>query len=269
MKRAIFAAAACLTMLLAAPDLSMAEEAGPRQEGFEIGYRLISFDYDEPDITEEGLLHGVFAEYTHRFDNPVMLALEAEYYSGELDYDGEYQNGAPLETDTDDYIFQVRGLAGWDFDYAGWTLTPYAGLGWRYWNDDINAAGGYEREIRYFYAPLGFEAATVPAEKWIIGFSGEYDLFLDGQVEAHLSDVGPGYEDASLDQNFAEGYGVRISAYARHSFERFFVRLEPFFRYWDIQESDTDTAAVPGGTATWVEPENDTTIFGASLSVGF
>jgi hypothetical protein len=258
-----------LALLVPLNAYGQSAETGPRPGGLELGYRLINFDYEESLMEEKGLLNGIFAGYTHRAQSGLMLSAEVEYFYGELDYDGQYQNGTPLEADTDDHLFQVRGLIGWDFFFRGWTITPYTGLGWRYWNDRIHAVGGYEREIRYFYAPFGFEFLNSPAPAWLIGFTAEYDLFLDGQADANFSDIGPGYEDASMDQNFGEGYGVRFSAAATYAFEKFSLTLEPFFRYWDIEESDTDAAAVPNGTVVWVEPENETTIYGFGLSIGF
>jgi hypothetical protein len=259
----------CLLFLAPVQGFCEQSQSGPERAGLELGYQLIHFYYDEPVMDEEGYLHGIFAGYVHHFDIGLMLAFEGEFFAGGLDYDGQYQDGTPVTSDTDDYLFQFRGLAGWDFMLGSWTLTPYTGLGWRYWNNDIEVTGGYEREIRYLYLPIGLEAAISPAEHWILRFRGEYDLFLGGQVDANLSDVGPGYEDATLDQDFAEGYGLRASAYAGYAFERVTLGIEPFIRYWDIEKSGTDTAATPTGQATWVEPENTTTIFGAKLSVAF
>lgn len=269
MKHVFKTLAFCLVLLVPASGLCENADSGPRPSGPDLGYKLIHFLYEEPDIDEEGWLNGVHAGYTHRFDFGLMLGAEAEFFAGELDYDGQYVNGTPLTANTDDSLFQVRGLAGWDFTAGAWTLTPYTGLGWRYWNNQIHAPGGYEREIRYLYAPIGLEALISPAERWILSFKAEYDLFLDGQADADFSDIGPGYEDASFDQDFGGGYGLRASVRAAYAFDSFTISLEPFFRYWDVDESDTDTAATPAGPVTWVEPENTTTIFGVLLSVGF
>jgi len=259
----------CCLLLLPALGLCQETAQNPRPSGLELGYQLIHVFYDESVMDEEGFLNGVFAGYVHRFDGGAMLALEGEFFAGGLDYDGQYLNGIPVTADTDDYLVQFRGLAGWDFALGTWTVTPYIGLGWRYWNNEINAVGGYEREIRYLYAPLGVRAMVSPAPKWIFGLSGEYDLFLDGRVDANLSDVGPGYEDVTLDQDFGSGYGLRASAFAAYAFERMTLRLEPFIRYWDIDESDPDTGATPLGNVRWVEPENTTTILGTRLSLRF
>jgi len=80
---------------------------------------------------------------------------------GELNYDGSTWAGVPLETDTDNSIFQVRGLIGYDIKKETYAITLFTGFGFRYWRDRIEGEGGYKRIIRYWCSPLGIRL-TVP-----------------------------------------------------------------------------------------------------------
>ena len=238
---------------------------------FGVGLKTHYFDYKEPGIMEEtGFMYGVVGHYTHHTAYNVMVHASVEYSMGSLDYDGHLQDGTPFETDTDDWLVECRGLIGYDIGIKGrYLITPYTGVGYRYWNDVISSAYGYEREIHYWYAPIGVKTAGPLAEKWTWGLTAEYDLFCRGTVKSHVSDADPAYNDPSLDQDFGEGYGVRCSL----MFERALaggasVSIEPFISYWDMQRSEVGDLYSNGAPIGHVvEPENETLSYGLSISL--
>jgi len=76
----------------------------------------------------------------------------------------------------DDYILEFRGLAGYDFPVSKASfLTPYAGIGYRYLNDDSSGkvastgALGYERESNYIYSPIGVKFIADLKKGWSMG----------------------------------------------------------------------------------------------------
>ncbi len=124
-------------------------------------------------MTNEGTLYGVVGSYTfyrHRIGgenaldgedaNSVSwstLKFDGRLSAGEVDYDGSYMDGTPLSTrGTDDLLFDVRLLWGRHWQPAEVISGVYAGLGYRYLNDDSSdQLGGYERESNYLYIPVG------------------------------------------------------------------------------------------------------------------
>jgi len=61
------------------------------------------------------ILYRISGKYTYHGIYNIMGELNLEWISGELNYDGfDLLTGASLEGDTDDSIFQVRGLIGYD-----------------------------------------------------------------------------------------------------------------------------------------------------------
>ena len=96
----------------------------------------------------------------------------------------------------------------------------------------------------------------------------EYDLFLFGQQKSHLGDVWPGTNTLSNDQD--GGYGARSSFKLIKRYKSFSTYIEPFVRYWNIDDSDVETFTVPGlGTGAGLEPANNTTEYGVKLGMRF
>lgn len=263
---------ACFMCFAVVTSVSAGEgaEAPILKSGIDLGYILADFRYNEPGIMKEtGRLHGVTLRGTHHASNHLMWRAEVEYLGSGLEYDGQYQDGTPLTADTDDRLFQARGLVGYDFVFDGFAVTPFVGIGYRYWYDEILAVGGYEREIEYVYSPVGVEVASASG-RWRYGVRGEYDVFWGGKVKSMLSQADSGFNNPKLDQNALEGYGTRAAAFVEYAFDSVCVIIEPYYRFWDIQDSDMGVLTKNGADIGRVyEPQNTTRIYGVSLMVGF
>ncbi len=241
--------------------------AAGKNHSWEIGAELSSFTYEEPGIMEEsGALLGIAGSYTYR--NDWMLKIEGVFKYGQIDYTGATIEGEPVAADNiDDYIVEVRGLSGYGFPLSESTvLTPFVGLGYRYLSDDLGAASsaGYGRESNYLYSPIGIETLTELQNGWFAGLAIEYDIFWHGIQTNHMSDLEYGLNDIENDQN--RGYGFRGSIKFQNS--RFVI--EPFIRYWKIDDSDPEYLTYFEAPVTVIiEPENNSTEVGIKLTVKF
>jgi len=240
---------------------------------FEIGVGATHLDYEEERMEIDGSLYGMVGRYTYH--DKVMMDISIEYAFGDLDYDGVFEiflpDGSKIETpsttDTEDWKVECRGLIGYDFVLTGdHVVTPFLGIGYRYWNDYIKGTGGSERQIEYWYSPVGLNTYSPLSGNWTWGTSLEYDLFWEGSsgVEAE------GFPDLHQDS----GYGIRFSLqFNRHFSDRYVLLLEPFITYWKIDKSDSETYMVrfSGGTqlATVHEPKNTTTSYGLRIGLRF
>jgi hypothetical protein len=240
---------------------------------WEIGFEYNYLEYEEREggrkfMEEEGSLFGLGTAWTSHHPSGLMLRVATGFVGGELDYDGQTQSGVPLTADTEDFIWKIRGLIGYDYDLPDFVLTPYTGIGYRYWNDDIGGPGGYEREVEYLYTPIGIETAAPLGDEWIWGVRGEYDLFWGGEVKAHFSDVHGGLNNPTVDQD--DGYGARGAVYLKRRLRNVSLGLEIFIRYWDIDRSDEDIVTLYGAPigVSW-EPKNETTVTGFQISLLF
>ncbi len=238
---------------------------------WEIGPYVSHITYKEPGVMEEkGWMYGLAGVFDYH--NNFMIRLEGCVSYGEVDYDGSYEDGTPVKINgIPDYMWEGRVLGGWDFALGErGRITPYLGYGYRYLNDDAHEkdSAGYERESNYFYSPLGLMADFDLDNGWAVGMVLEYDIFWRGRQISHLSDVFSGYNDPENDQR--HGYGLRASLEVMKRWKKVSLGVEPFIRYWKIQESETDWLTFfgfPEGQV--VEPRNNSTEIGANLIVRF
>ncbi len=240
-----------------------------QKSAFDIGPEVYSFKYEEPGLMEEeGVFYGVRFGYTARRWVPSspgvspprggpMFRAEGRFASGQVDYDGRLMDGTPLTINNiDDFAAEGRLLLGRDW-LGGSTLhTVYGGVGYRYLNDDLSFhPSGYERESNYLYIPVGYQFDSSSEMGWSFGFGLEWDIFIVGNQRTHLSGLGIGLRD--VDNRQDSGYGYRASIKIQNKTKRSSFTIEPFFRYWDIDDSEI----VRG----MLEPANETTEFGIQI----
>jgi hypothetical protein len=233
------------------------------KHSFDIGLGVAHLDYEEEirgfDVEIDGVMYGVFGRYTYH--DQIMLNADIAYSVGDLEYDGFTQIGMPIEDDTEDWVVESRFLVGYDFFFErNHMVTPYLGIGYRCWNNDIQGPGGFEREIAYWYSPIGLKTMSPLSADWTWGIGLEYDLFWKGEADTDLEGF------PTLDQD--SGYGVRFSVrFDRKLSDKYALSLEPYITYWDIDESDKEIWELRGDEV--YEPENETTTYGLRISLGF
>jgi hypothetical protein len=276
---------------------------------FEVGLETFAISYREPGIMKDkGFLTGIYGTYTRRLaDNQHVTTLkdawrdklkvnkfsvEGLLAGGDVDYESE-------ETGTRDglnfYLFELRGLMAYEMPVIpSGTITPFFGVGFRYLKDD---SGGkvsstnnwfYDRESRYFYLPIGFAATRQLKNRWSIGLTCEYDIFLTGKQKSHLENGGATVLSASdgqlyvldtLENDQEEGYGLRGALKIMKRHDKWDFVFEPFVRYWELKDSQLAQWTSNSGSILWYsdparkypvygyEPENNTTEYG--VRVGF
>ncbi len=277
----------CLTAPAAWAQWGEDETAIPGK--LSVGTGFSYFKYEEPDFMKQtGPLFGVYAEYAMRtpendkvrsleellasYKNNYMFGIEGQFLGGQVDYDS--QSTGSLDN-INEYLFEIRALAGYDFPVGEATvLTPYVGIGYRYLDDNMGGklsttgAAGYDRESQYVYMPFGFKTATPLKGPWSLGLNVEYDLFLDGTQKSHLEDVSSTLSTLENDQN--NGYGVRGSVQLGYQASAWNLLVEPFIRYWNVDESNIAVITC-GGTpcAAGYEPNNESTEYGVKVGTRF
>ena len=232
---------------------------------WEIGPEISYIEYREPDImSEKGLMYGIDAAYSYH--NGVMIKVVGRFSYGQVDY----QNSVTFNN-IDDIIFEIRALGGYDFKLSkSFTMTPFIGLGYRYLRDDMagrtssTGANGYLRESNYYYSPIGIEAVNVFNNGWSVGAIIEYDYFWKGKQKSNFSTADAGYNDVENDQN--SGYGLRGSIMIKKQTARLFFAIEPFIRYWNIDQSEIQNLT---DYKTVLEPKNESTEIGVKFTIGF
>jgi len=248
-----------------------------RDPGFHPGAGLTTcyMVYYEPDMAINGLLDGITAGCGYRFPNePVVIHSDGELTFGSPSCDGSTGSETPAVADPTDWICELRAVAAYDMNpFSRILFTPMAGLGYRYRNNEPEDPGGYERQSRYVYSPVGLSVGGFNADGWSWQVAGEYDFFWKGMVKSRLSDVRPAFNDPGIDQDTGDGYGAGfslvLSKIVGHSND---LSLGMYLRYWDIEPSNPapfEIRRFPAAQVFVYEPENETTIFGLRLELQF
>ena len=220
--------------------------------------------------------------------------LEARFLTGDVNYDGYLVEGETATPST------AKGLADWYVEgrlvtgsnyYLGenFAVSPYLGVGYRFLSNhaDEMQPGGYRRESTYFYVPAGAEVGWQIGNGWGLTMTGEFDWMVKGSQFSGTSAFGylePPYEDFHYKDSRNEqtkGFGLRGGLKIEKDFGVLGIFVEPFYRFWKIQNSKVEALMATDGTTTvyitdeagyiqgLVEPFNITREYGVKIGISF
>jgi len=243
----------------------------PLLRRLDFGMEVSRFEYKEPLMRERGNLWGIVGDYAFR-PHDFMLKLDGRFSLGDLGYSSPVSgtlNGIR------DYNVETRFAFGLDYKVSDKAcFTPFVGVGFRYLFDgqggkttDVGAYG-YDRESHYLYSPAGLESMFRLKAGWSLGLSGEYDILWHGWQYSKLGDIDPGFNTLANNQN--KGWGTRGSLKVVKNLGKVDLSVEPFFRYWRIQQSNLTVITYYGVPAEYgFEPNNRTIEWGSRLGIRY
>lgn len=231
--------------------------------------------YDEPSIKvgDEGKFLGLLLN--GRIERTGWQVLgEVRYAEGEVDYHGSGNlAGIPAAT-LESRLMLGRIFYNHNDAWSLKTLMPYLGYGYRVHEEyggglrTSTNARGYDRTSTYHYLPIGLEATFDGQAEWSFRPRIEYDYFIRGSQESKLSQAISGVSDVRNKQS--SGYGLRAEVMAIRDFGRAKLEFGPYFRYWDIQQSNTVPVTYLGtAIGNGYEPSNTTREMGLAVMVRF
>lgn len=239
-------------------------------QSLKIGLDALNFYYKEPGVMDEkGWIPGESITATKYNAQNLMAEFSGSIYYGITEYNGAYSDGTPLTADSDNLYLNLKAVIGQGVMMNDIGLTPYIGIGMRYWHNDIKASGGYNRYITQYYLPLGVHI-TSGSSSWRTGGTLEGSVLLGGKVRTQLSDVSPLYGDADNNQKFGYGGSLRLSAFVENHQGNYTLGIEPYVEYWHFANSQPDHVNYGNLYSIHVlEPNNDFYLSGISLYVKF
>lgn len=219
-------------------------------------------------LKEDGALYGVGYAGRYTFMGFLTVRPRGELFGGEIDYDGQTQDGIPASTDTEYAGIKTEGDIGYLWGDPGKaTVEPFVGLGWRYWERDIQS--GVDQTGRYisgateyysiFYGRLGVRGDIALSEKVRMFLEGTVKLPIDNQEEAEDVCTNYGCYDVDLEP------GKRVSYYAELGLKAAMFKVSAFYEGLRFSESDAET--IPGAIV-W-QPESEADIYGVNVGVSF
>ncbi|MES2985446.1 MAG: hypothetical protein V4735_09695 [Pseudomonadota bacterium] len=225
-------------------------------------------EYEENTIgmNEKGRFFSLEGSYEHYFNDRWFLGAEARGSKGEADYTSSATGSAD---NIEQWELEGRLLGGSDKLLPGGDrLKLYSGLGTRYFSDELKGAvsttgaRGYDRRITQFYIPIGatYSFSALGLE-WAPNL--EYDHLLYGHVQSRLQNLPPRH---ALNNDQYDGYGLRGELMVgKTDSSGFGWQAGPYFRYWDMQDSEWDQTPTTGG----YEPANTRIQVGAKVKATF
>jgi len=218
-----------------------------------LGVGLMNFDLkefnrqDDKLVQESGWLTGIDAAVSAEI-NQLQARIRASYYSGDVDYDGQTQSGAAIDSSSDQKVWDISARAAYRLPFS---LTPmallYAGGGYRHWQRDIQSVGsisGLDETYHWWSAQTGLNLEwRRGANRWIL--DGRLTRTLNPQVDVDFHRT---FDSASLD--LGERWGWITELAWRHKLSpRLSAGLKAFYESWDLGKSGLETLTINGAPA--------------------
>lgn len=245
------------------------------QTGHILGLTVSDYVYKEPSLGVKITSTKIGFDYngTIKLDSSLFLKADFRYATGKAEY-----SGSGTQDDEDDWYFDARGLIATDLAFLHFSISPYAGLGFRHlYNDSRGTTStghiGYRRESNYFYIPFGLTHRINLTQATSLETTFEYDHLVRGTQISYLSDTeqSTGYYHVDDTHNTqSEGFGLRFSSMVKMDN----LAFGPYITYWDIKQSDTVATQTRswGGQTSYLyvfEPKNSTLETGFKVSYQF
>ncbi|MBR2082847.1 MAG: hypothetical protein IJ876_07605 [Elusimicrobiaceae bacterium] len=262
-----------------------------KKHNLELAYEHSKYTYKEPHmaypIKDYGHKNGVSIIYTMRSvlssgyneEDPSFASLEGRYMGRDVTYKGwmSYSDGTVEPASAGglkDYYFEAALKLGRVYQLSqSFGLWPYLGIGWRQLRNHLEdmGEGGYQRTSTYIYLPIGTDLKYTLNDRVTLSVNGQFDILLHGNQYSRMTDLEMFMDDASNRQS--QGYGIRASAKASVDLGKIGVFMEPFWRYWHIQNSSVETFYYDRdpsnpGLDLW-EPFNTTHEYGIRAGIMF
>ena len=266
-----------------------------KKHNFELAYEYSDYGYREPHmeypIHNTATKQGFSVMYMRQSlksadvdaDDPTFGSLEFRYMNGDADYDGYLQDGTPFKTTGDkDYYMEAALKLGQYYRLGSDVVRvwPYMGIGWRSLRngeDGLKDYGGvvgysYQRTSTYIYVPLGLNLTFEMGSSSRFTVNGQFDWLIPGNQNSHVDDT---WNVGSVSNKQDKGFGLRVSGKLETDLGGIGIFVEPFYRYWKIQNSDKVTYyEYDPGTSAWYEgqmwePFNITREYGIRAGITF
>jgi tetratricopeptide (TPR) repeat protein len=240
---------------------------------FEIAFSYSQFDYKEdfqPPLksTEMGWIPQVRLGYSYVADDQIYFRAFGEFslFDDHTDYDGSTMGGVPVKAETRNDFARLETNFGYTFKGSlPVSITPYTGLGYRYWKRDI----GYNETYSWWYLPVGVKFLYPLNQKFSVGLNASVNVMFEGWMTiSYKNDV---LANTTVQLGNRLGYLVELPLSWRPRVNWAFT-VTPWYEYSEIGESPWEPLYYTNGTYTGFvvqEPSSRTNQYGIRLSTEY
>ncbi len=239
-----------------------------------LGTGAMDFNYREFNAgkrlnREHGTLYGLSASARKTWGKQ-FVETDIGWFSNAVDYAGQTQNGAPVNTTTDENIVNGAALYGRRFKLAGnFQHALVAGLGYRYWQRDIRSIGRTEGVLEHYtwwYGQLGWRGIYQPTarSRWLaeIGLLRPFAAAINIEFRND-------FDNTSLELGAENGVQLKL-AYQFRLAEHWRLNVEGVYSAWNIGRSSEGTLRRNGAAIGKVfEPASETRSAGVTISSAY
>lgn len=239
---------------------------------FEIAFSYSQFDYKEdfnPPLksSELGWIPQVRLGYSYVAHDQFYFRAFGELSVGNdnTDYDGSTQGGTPVTGTTQNDFARLEVNLGYTFkENLPLSITPYIGLGYRYWKRDI----GYNEFYSWWYLPLGVKVLYPVNPKWSVGLNASVNFMFEGQMT--VSFKSDQLQNATVTLGDRPGALVELPI-SWKPFPQWAFTVTPWYEYSEIGKSNVAPLYFYDGTLyTGIyEPTSRTNQYGVRLSTEY
>lgn len=240
---------------------------------FEIGVSYVYYDYKEdltPPLksTETEWIPQVRLGYSYFADDRFYFRVfgELSLANDDTDYDGSTQSGMPVQGTTHNDFARLEMNVGYTWrGNLPLSVTPYAGVGYRYWKRDL----GYNEFYGWWYLPVGVRTVYPLTEKLSVGLNAAVNFMFDGRMT--VSDKGDTLANTTVRLGNRPGCLVELPVSWRPRVNWAFT-VTPWYEYSQIGESPWEPLNYTNGTYTGFvvqEPSSRTHQYGIRLSTEY
>lgn len=209
-------------------------------------------------MQEEAMMTSIRGSVSRKVgDTGGTVILSGAYSFGDADYTGSYWGGQYGDLQRGGLgRYSVETSLMYKYTSPMWNgVTVGSGLGYRRLVDNLQEGGpgGYKRSNDRYYLALSLEKEIVVSD-WTITPAVQYKHLLKSE---QFSDIAGG---VTVAQN--SGYGAEVSMAFATKLGGYETIITPFYRTWDIQDSEVSRSGL-------YEPRNTTTESGVALTIKF
>ncbi len=236
-------------------------------------------------LKETGPLFGLGAAASIDLHNKALiLKAKSDIFGGQVDYDGQTQSividpstgleiptreSRPVKTNVNYVGLRLEGDIGWRFGAAETTLEPFAGLGYRWWQRDLQGSTAIDTNGIPF--PVGGSTEDWQSVYTKFGLRFDSTINPDTRLFAEAGGKYPFYTSNISNSATIEPKG-ELSAFAELGLRYKWFRPSLFYEGFRWSASDQVFIGFVPGTSRRLflfQPESESHIFGLNLGIAF
>jgi hypothetical protein len=238
-----------------------------------VGFSLMKFNYQEfkengeSFNNEQGILPGLTLGLMKNFQ-PGYIATTFSYYLNEVDYEGETQKGMPLETRTDEKLFDFSFQLGQQFKPTSKQIYQgYIGFGYHQWQRDIlptSTVLGLFETYQWWYGLLGVKSILPISQQSKLMINLRLMYPLNPTIKIDFNGI---FDEQQFKLN--EQWGKYFSLAWQYQYNDLIsISVEPYLEYWDFAQSASQTLTRRGQTVgSLFEPRSEMHNYGLTITL--